>query len=907
MPAITSDELVGTTVEWKGRTFDIAQENLAQWVGRQLPPAGTPGHNDAAMLDWRREGDLYLNEPESASVWPGFRSATPGTRPPFYFNPVTGKLAYPFLRPHLGKRPPFAPNHGPAPYLSPIQQGRDPPGPGENGSWSLCPEGTKLKEFVIHAINLPIVLNEKANLVDPVGQMFVLKEHEDAVRADNRLKVPLAIRANAGEDCVDVVFKSELDDTGENNFFSKVNIHIHFVQFDVPASDGVNTGFNYEQSVRPFTSEAARLMTGSSSGEVEVKLDGVDRFHPGTLVGVGMGQGDTFEIKRIRRVQADRLVFEKPLKHAHAIDEIVSNEFVRYRWYPDVQFGTAYLHDHVSALTSWRHGLFGALISEPPRSTYHDPHTGEYVNSGPIVDIHTDAVVSADISGSFRELVMFIQDDNARTNVGDSSGSSFNLRVEPLSVRRRDTATMFSSAAHGDPETPLLEAFLGDLIVVRGLVSATNDVHTWHVDGHWFRQEPYSETSPPISTIHMGISERYDLMIPAAGGSGGFAGDYLYYSGRAFKLREGSWGIVRVYDSEARVLLRKLPGREETPSPGSLVCPPTAPRKAFQVSAIDAYLPMLGNAFGKMYVLQEDLASVRSGILAPEPLVLHVNVGDCVEVNLTNATKQGPVSLHADMLTYDPGDSAGVSAGLNPVQRVLPGESHVYTYFAHPDVGETVALVRDWGNVLENPRDGLYGAIVVGPEGAQYADSMTGVDVGLRASWRVDVHPEGGRSYRDFTVFIQDEDEVIGTHLMPYTEKVKGVIALNYNFEPLDHRLAENPDRPSVFDSGVHGDPVRLHVLVPFSEQAHVFTVEGHRWPVEPGRPGSDLLSSIQIGGLEAITVVLESGAGGAALLPGDYLYGDHREPYREAGLRGILRVDPQDAVGVDLRSLTGD
>lgn len=43
-----------------------------------------------------------------------------------------------------------------------------------------------------------------------------------------------------------------------------------------------------------------------------------------------------------------------------------------------------------------------------------------------------------------------------------------------------------------------------------------------------------------------------------------------------------------------------------------------------------------------------------------------------------------------------------------------------------------------------------------------------------------------------------------------------------------------------------------------------------------------------------------EGGAGGTAQLPGDYLYGDHREPYREAGRWGILRVLPADAEADD-------
>ena len=918
-PAVSSQDLVGTTVDWKGKTFQITEENLTAWVERQLPPSGTAKGYDASVLDWKKEGSLYLNEPDSDLLWPYYRAIDPGGRPALYFNPATGKLAYPFLRPHLGRRPPFAPNHGPAPFLEPFRQGTDPPQPGENGPWSLCPSGTNAREFVIHAINLPIVLNPRTNLVDPVGQLFVLKEEEEKVRATNDMKVPLAIRANAAEDCIDVVLKSELEDTVENNFFSKVNIHTHFVQFDIQGSDGVNTGFNYETSVRPFTAEGEKLAADAPAGGRAVQLVGTQRFQAGTLVGVGMDQTESFEVRRIKAIEGNTLVFEEPLAYAHFRDEIVSTEFVRYRWYPDVQFGTAYFHDHVRALTSWRHGLFGALISEPPGSTFHDHHTGEEVRSGPLVDIHTDSVVSADITGSFRELVLFIQDDNPRTNVGKSSGSSFNLRVEPLSTRNGDSSLLFSSQAHGDPATPLLEAFLGDPVVVRGLVSATNDVHTLHVDGHWFRIEPYSLTSPPVSTVHIGISERYDLAIPRAGGPQGMAGDYLYYNGRSFKLREGSWGILRVHDGEDDVSLQKLPGHEAVPLSATSVCPAGAPRKEFSVLAMEVPLPMLGGAVGKLYVLDRDKESVLAGSQTAEPMVLHVNVGDCIGVRLTNETTEGPVSFHADMLALDPKESLGVAAGMNPPQAVEPGETRTYTYFAHPEVGETTALIRDWGNVLENPGLGLYGAIVVGPRGAAYAHPATGEDMSLGSSWRVDVHPPTGESYRDFTLFIQDEDEVIGTHIMPYTEQVQGVVGLNYQSEPLSDRLSSDGDPARVFNSEVHGDPAtpvmeamvgdpaRVHVLVPFSEQAHVFTIEGHRWPVEPRRDGSDLVSAVQIGGSEAVTLVLDRGAGGRSAIPGDYLYGDHREPYREAGLWGLFRVHPSDTGDVPLLPLEGD
>lgn len=131
-------------------------------------------------------------------------------------------------------------------------------------------------------------------------------------------------------------------------------------------------------------------------------------------------------------------------------------------------------------------------------------------------------------------------------------------------------------------------------------------------------------------------------------------------------------------------------------------------------------------------------------------------------------------------------------------------------------------------------------------------------DIGISSNgWRVDVYPLEGSSYRDFALFMQDEDEIIGTHLMPYSEAVAGVTALNYRLAPLAPRLAVNPDASLVLNSEVHGDPttpvleayagddVRIHVLVPYSEQSQVFSVEGHQWPLEFGLAGSNLLSSV--------------------------------------------------------------
>lgn len=896
--AVTSQDLLGKTVEWYGRKFDIGKENLHEWVQRQLPPRGMPKGYDASVLDYGIQEDLYLNEVEDDRVWPGYSSPAPGTRPPLSFDPKTGKLAYPFLRPHLGKRPPFAPNHGPAPFLDPIQSGPDPPAPGANGPGSVCPEGTRTKTFLVQAITLPITLNAKANLVDPAGEIFVLKQQEDAVRADNALRVPLAIRANAGQDCVDLVLRSELEDSPMNRGFSKVNAHVHFAQFDVQASDGVIAGFNYEQSVRPFVVEGETIVSATRPGATSMALSDTGRFQRGVLVGIGMDQDEAFEVREVKEVRGNSLVFETPLESPHARDEIVSTEFVRYRWYPDVQFGTAYFHDHVNALVSWRHGLFGALIGEPPNSTHHDPLTGEEIESGPIADIHTDQPISADVTGSFRELVLFIQDDNPLTRVGRSAGGSYNLRVESLDKRQGDPTQRFSSVVHGDPETPVLEAFLGDPVVFRTLVAGTNEVHTFHIDGHWFRAEPWSKTSPPITTGHLGISERYDLVVPKAGGPQARPGDYLYYSGRSFKFREGSWGMLRVLDASESGDLTPLPGRDPPEPQTGSVCPPKSPRRRFSVAAIEASLPMLEGDNGKIYVLQSEKMAVQSGERKPHPLVLHVGLGDCIEIDLTNETT-GPAALHVDNVAYDPRTS-GVPSGRSAGNVVATQGTGTYTYYAHPELGEAIALVRDWGDVLVDPGVGLYGAIVVGPRDARYR-TPGGSDESLSlAGWNVEVKPPKGNAYRDFTIFMQDQDAGIGGHRMPYVSKVDGVLGLNYSrasFEasnnpgPTFDLKGRDPDTPLL--EAMAGDQVRIHVLSPWSEQAQVFSIEGHRWPFEPERDGSDMISSVTVGGLEAITLKLDGGAGGASQTPGDYIYGDHRGPYLEAGLWGVFRVTP--------------
>jgi hypothetical protein len=325
------------------------------------------------------------------------------------------------------------------------------------------------------------------------------------------------------------------------------------------------------------------------------------------------------------------------------------------------------------------------------------------------------------------------------------------------------------------------------------------------------------------------------------------------------------------------------------------------------VTALDAVLPMLDGAKGKVYVLDSLANEVAQGTRPPEPLVLHANVGDCLQVTLTNKTTDGPVTYHCDLLAADPATSGGVAAGNESPTAVVPGGQGTFTYYASPEVGPTVATIRDFGDVTKNPALGLYGAIVIGEKGTTYRGD----------GWQVDAFPTSGAPYRDATLLFEDDDEAIGTHRMPYTPLPRGTVGINYLTAPIEERLGTPEDPSAVYRTDRFGDPptpvirafagdrLKLHVLAPWSEQAQVFVLEGHDWPTEPGHDGTNIVGSVAVGGLEAITIEPRGGAGGLTAAPGEYLYGNSRLPYREAGQWGLLRVYPRDTFVAGLNELT--
>lgn len=245
--AVNSIGLLGRTLTFadgtSGRTLTLGATsnttlNIDEWVRSILPPQGVPGPYDASVWDWTvqntPDGPLYLAEPETTLEWENYTSPAPGQRMEIKFNPRNGRLAFPLLRPHLGKRPPFSPGRSGSPYAGDTTDRDGSARVDLEHPDSMVPAAARRIEYTAVTILTPVTFNEQFGITqNPTGALLVLDEDKADILAGIKPKEQLTLRARVG-DGVDVILYSEAND-GVAFETSKANIHIHFVQFDTQA------------------------------------------------------------------------------------------------------------------------------------------------------------------------------------------------------------------------------------------------------------------------------------------------------------------------------------------------------------------------------------------------------------------------------------------------------------------------------------------------------------------------------------------------------------------------------------------------------------------------------------------------------------------------------------------------
>lgn len=377
------------------------------------------------------------------------------------------------------------------------------------------------------------------------------------------------------------------------------------------------------------------------------------------------------------------------------------------RFYADSELRTIFFHDHLFANTHQNHGVFGALIIEPPGSTYHDPKTGKPIKSG------SQAIIKAPGMPDFREFVLAVHDfaflfdkNNNPLNPPDVPGTpddpgvmGINYTCEPLQFRKGDPAYVFSSYVHGDPVTPLLETYAGDPVRIRVFDGAHEEQHSFNIAGLRWHSEPNDKLSPIVNQQTLGVSEAFNFHID----TNYKPGDYLYYFGGEDDIWLGLWGIFRAHEKQVPHLKplddRPIPKGKTKCLPQKTGMPPQKPTlpktpdgaavRRFEIHAIQKKI--VYNKYGDhdpnglLFVSKEHLNDVLSGKRAPEPLILRANAGDLIEVTLTNSITEpleqtfypgvpvnadyppsNRVSINPGLVLFNPLNSGGITVGSNP-------------------------------------------------------------------------------------------------------------------------------------------------------------------------------------------------------------------------------------------------
>jgi hypothetical protein len=752
-----------------------------------------------------------------------------------------------------------------------------------------CAPGTPLRDYRAAYIQFDMTVN-RAGWHDRQARITTLEDDAIATRDGQKAPEPFFFRANSN-DCVQ--FKAtnlvphvlNLDDFQIFTPTDTIGQHIHLVKFDVTSSDGAGNGFNYEDGT-------------FSPGEVQERVKANNAFQAAT------GGAQTLSLQTNPKFGAG------PDLDANGVADYLGAQTTIQRWWADPLLNnnkedrtirTVFTHDHFGPSSHQHHGLYGALVVEPANSKWETPTgTPMYTRADGGPTSYAANILTPDAAKSFREFNLAIADfaivytkdllpvnPPGRKEVplpdiveppaipkpesisADDPGTGLiNYRNEPIPLRiangtvqhadaRGDLANVFRSQdelgapIHGDPFTPLLEAFEGDTVQIRLIQGAQEEQHVFSLHGGKWLHEPSAKNSGWYNAQALGISEHFEFEVPPLPAVGNVSGgnkdaaDFMYGSFATDNLWNGMWGILRAYrDTRPGVTIKKLPNNSDgavtSSDPGLRAdfCPAGATQKTLSVEAWLArdlvgadgitYNKKYGlkDPAGIVFVRPEDVAAVKAQTRRLEPLVLRANAGDCVNLKLTNrlpATAlpdyhawnlmpmlvpkfnlnhirpSNEVSLHPQLLEYDVRTSDGANVGLNDKQTVSPGASKTYRWYAGKvtvgadgsRTGQPIEYgavnLTDYGDIMKHGSHGAGAVLVIEPQGATW----TFPDATTYAEAEVK-NSAGAFLFKEFVTVYQDDVKMVG----PNSAQGQAILGLA-NVNPVRNYVGESDPEDS--------------------------------------------------------------------------------------------------------------
>ena len=236
-------------------------------------------------------------------------------------------------------------------------------------------------------------------------------------------------------------------------------------------------------------------------------------------------------------------------------------ESKKYLWHADKEYGACIIQSFGDMRNHRYHGLFGAIIIEPPGAKWYRSFSLAKAS------YEEAAVIIAPGVETFRECTVFIQngirmldaDGNlVKTTVSesgedvddeDTGEKGYNYRSERFANRLkkdRRISKIFSSKIHGDPATPVFKSYPCERVIFRTMMPADKPRNVgFAIHGtQWKSQpdDPFSRVIPLQGGVSIGNAFNMELKDGPC-----CPGDYLYRSGSLkWDVESGMWGIFRV-------------------------------------------------------------------------------------------------------------------------------------------------------------------------------------------------------------------------------------------------------------------------------------------------------------------------------------------------------------------------
>lgn len=711
-----------------------------------------------------------------------------------------------------------------------------------------------IRKFNVTAISIPIVYDFFGDY-DPNGMMYILKEDKDEVKKkalknfnnkdENGLPLP-----KPTEEVQPLTIRANVGDKikieFDHNEDRRLSIHMQGLKYENILSDGTNVGYNENSTVGP-------------------------------------------------------------------------GEKIIYEWYADRE-GIFYFSDMGDARSSEKgtniHGLFGALIVQAKGSSWTDPIDGNELKSGIFADIHNP------FSPSFREYVVYFHDELEMVNrfgeiiIDPNTNQSMvvtaiSYRLEPMVNR----ASFIPRAYKGSPSKFRL---------IHGGVLET---HVFQLHKHQWRLEPDNAKSTIMDLISISPQESYTVDILYEAGSlapdATITKELKSLQDRKTSL-EKDLSVEPCIDKKYKYVCQKADVIFELfLLEAKLVYNKAGwndPNGRFCVAKeqIERYTGCKVTNENKEKLAKIYVNGVKNRSINVEPLVIRANKGDCIEIRLTNFLPETLLKtnfqlknltdnsgFHIHLVKVDVKDSDDSENGYNSSDSVFYGETLVERYYANEEL--SACFFYDQFNSNSHKQHGVFGALIIEPEGSKYYDPKTAKL--LRYGTKAVIKTQSGRIFREFGLFINDFILLFdkeGTPLNQFPSAASnddsGVVGVNYKCEPLGERLSGKRlncnDSAYVFSSKVHGDPVTpiletypgeeivIRLLYGANEEQHAFNINGMKWRKEIINNKSNLVQSQTIGISEAFNIKIKGD-----YKPGDYLYYFGGQYDFWLGLWGIIRV----------------